>query len=308
MHLRSSKVGPAVGLALLWVAGASAVQGQADLSHWPQVRIQLFALDAQSDPMAALSSDALVLKEGGQEQTILAIKPDFEAQSVCMLIDSSGSMQERLDSIRMAATRLLRSLPAEDEVCVADFSWKLAIDQDLTQDRQADEAALKNIKASGGTRLRDSLMGLSDYMRAAAKCRSRAILLLSDGSDNASMSSEEEMKRRMEMDGGAVVHVMCVPAISGQSVQGPSVGDGNMARYIAKMFGGLAYLPRNRQDMDAAVDHLVHAMQTRYILTYQTHDPAPDGRERPMSVAFDKTHPHAKAVVRAPEGYYAPLQ
>ncbi len=112
----------------------------------------------------------------------------------------------------------------------------------------------------------------------------------------------------MEMDGGAVVYVMCVPAISGQTVQGPSIGDGNMARYIAKMFGGLAYLPRNQQDMDAAVDRLIQAMETRYILAYRAQDTAKDGRERRVTVDFDKAHQTAKAVVRAPEGYYAPSQ
>jgi Ca-activated chloride channel homolog len=311
MHLRSSRkgwLGGTMGIALLFAAGVPVGLGQADLSDWPAVRIEVLALDAHADPIAGLVPDALGLKEAGQGQTIVEIKPDPEAQSVCLLIDSSGSMYDRRDSIRSAATRLLRSLPPEDEVCVADFSWKLYIDQDLTQNRQLDIAALKFIKASGGTRLRDSLMGLSDYMRGTAKHRSRAILLLSDGSDNASMSNEDEMKRRMEMGGGAVVHVMCVPAGPGQSAQRRSDTDQKTALHLAKTFGGLSYFPRDAADTDAAVDHLVHAMETRYILTYQAQDTARDGRERPIAVGFDKAHQNAKAVVRAPEGYYAPLQ
>jgi len=224
-------------------------------------------------------------------------------------------MVQRLENVRSAATRLLRSLPPEDAVCIADFSWKLYIDQGLTQDRPLDIAAVQGLKASGGTRLRDSLMGLSDYMRGAAKHSSRAIVLLSDGSDNASLSNEQEMKRRMEMGGGAVVHVICVPADGGEKQAGSdswsdggSNDDQRSALRIANMFGGLTYFPRNRQDTEAAVDHLIQAMQTRYLLTYQTRDPAADGHERPISVGFDKAHSNEKAVLRAPEGYYAPLQ
>jgi Ca-activated chloride channel family protein len=309
MHLRSSATGPlgaGMGFALLLVAGGPIAQGQADISHWPVVRIEFLALDAQSNPISGLASDELVLKEGGEEQTIEELKVDPGAQSICILIDSSGSMYNRRENIRSAFVRLVRSLPAADEVCIANFSWRLSMDQEFTQDRELDMAAFEHIKESGGTRLRDALMGLSEYMRGAAKNSSRAILLVSDGGDNASMSSEAEMKRRMEMGGGATVHLICVPVDKGHDT-GSGDEDKKPGQHIARMLGGLSYFPHSQKDIDAAVDQLVQAMETRYTLTYRTNYTAMEGQEKEMSVAFNKAHKGAKAIIHAPEGYDAPL-
>ena len=89
-------MGAGMGFALLLVAGGPIAQGQADISHWPLVRIEFLALDAQSNPISGLASDELVLKEGGEEQTIEELKVDPGAQSICILIDSSGSIAEKM--------------------------------------------------------------------------------------------------------------------------------------------------------------------------------------------------------------------
>ena len=282
--------------------------GQADLSGWPRVRIEVLALDARGDLSTGLTPDILSLKEDGKAQMIAEVKPAAEAQSVCLLIDASGSMWAREAAAQYAAARLLRSLPAEDEVCVADFSSKAYLDQDLTLDRKKDEKALGFIKDSGGTALRTALVAISDYLRKKAQNRSRAIILLSDGTDNASPADEAQMKRSMLVDGGVAVHVMCVPADPARAAQARSDTNEKVALRLTNMFGGLTYFPRNTADMNAAVDHLADAMKTRYVLTYEASNSAKDGRERKIEVAFAKALQNQRAVVRAPEGYYAPSQ
>src|SRR6185312_5780671 len=127
------------------------------------------------DLLPGVASDTLRVEEDGKPQQIDEVKPADEPQSVCILIDSSGSMYERLDSVRHAALRLLDNLPPQDEVCVADFSYRLYIDQTLTADRQLAKSALSHVKAVGGTALRNTLIDISDYLNRAAQNRDRAV-------------------------------------------------------------------------------------------------------------------------------------
>jgi Ca-activated chloride channel family protein len=211
-------------------------------------------------------------------------------------------MYDRLPAVHAAAQRILENLPAADEVCVTDFSAEMYMDQDFTQDRNAALKALAFIKASGGTALRDSLWQLSLLVKKKAKYRDRVIILVSDGGDNASKESEDQLRMEMEAGGIPVVHVLCVP-----SPRGRGCGtDEKAALRLTRMGGGLVYFPRNAADMDAAIDHLLEAMKARYVLTYTTLAPDRDGGEHQVAVSFDSAHPSKKAVVRAPEGYYAP--
>jgi Ca-activated chloride channel family protein len=313
MHLRSSRKAwfdprlcVALSIALLFAASAAAL-AQVDVSNWPQVHIELLALSSQGDLISGLAQNDLLLREDGKTQPVVAVKPAAEPQSVCLMLDSSGSMYDRRQGLVDAATRLLKALPPEDEVCVADFSFKLYIDQDLTRDRQSDIKALSYIKSSGATALRSSLVAMADYMHGAAKFPSRAIILLSDGVDDASTIGDEQMKRQMESNGGPVVHVICLPLDPGkhQFDTAPRT-DQKAALHLTALFGGLTYFPRDAADLDQSVDHLVDAMKSRYILTWQTQDTARDGRPRRIAIEFDKLHQKTKAVVRAPQEYYAP--
>jgi Ca-activated chloride channel family protein len=289
----------------LWLAvlmTSASAGAQVDLTAWPLVRLPVLPLDAQDAPIAGLTKDALTVREDGQLAAIVSLEPDAEPQSVCLMIDASGSMYDRLPAVHAAARRILENLPAADEVCVTDFSAEMYMDQDFTQDRPAALKALGFIKASGGTALRDSLHELSLFMKKKAKYRGRVIILVSDGGDNASKDSEDQLRMEMEAGGIPEVHVLCVPSPHGRGCG----TDEKAALRLTRMGGGLVYFPHNAADTDSAVDHLLEAMKARYVLTYNALAPGRDGGEHRVSVSFDSTHPSKKAVVRAPEGYYAP--
>jgi len=132
------------------------------------------------------------------------------------------------------------------------------------------------------------------------------MILLSDGEDNASAASEEQMKQQLESSGNPMVFVLWVPAVNKPGVpRGPDSND-RAALRLTRIGGGLTYFPRNEPDLEAAVDQLADAMKGRYILTYQAQNPAHDGRARRVEVSGDKAHLGKKAVVGAPEAYYPP--
>ncbi len=288
---------------LLTVARAYA---QVDVSAWPQVQMEVLVMDNHDDAVAGLSKENITVKENGQSQVVDGLLPVNAPQSVCVMIDTSGSTSQRKDDVHAMAQRFVQGLPLEDEVCVATFGWSLKMVQPLTEDRKAALAAVAGpMPAAGGTTLRDRLLQVMKYMRGSAKYSSRAILVITDGDDNASNANTEQTQRKMASAGSPMAHFLIVPESTS------SDRDRAEERHIEKdtlnlsgTSGGLSYFPRNRKEMEAAVDHLNDAMKRRYLLQYETTAPSKDGQERRLELRMRGS----KLTVRAPERYIAPAQ
>jgi len=294
---------------LAFVAGvlATSAWSQVDVSAWPQVRVEMLALGGNGEPLAGLSKDALVVNEGKKAHGVLDVQPAQEPQSVCVLIDASGSMYTRLSLVLTKARRLVKNLPAGDEVCVASFSRGMELNLALTGDRRAVEPALGQVKASdSGSAVRDSLAALAEYMRGTAKFKSRAIVLFSDGADNSSKLKWEQMKQGFEADGSPVVHMICLPPAMGNARYKQVDPEERAAERLSKPTGGLTYFPHNMTDINSIVDNLGKVLATRYVVTFVAENAAKDGQEQRMQMSFEKSHRTEKAEVLAPEGYYAP--
>jgi len=308
LPISSTRLMSAAGIIVVWLgAVAPELRAQVDISAWPQVRVEMLVLDANGEPMAGLNKDALVVNEGKKSHGIIDLQPAQEPQSVCVLIDASGSMYTRLSLVLTKARRLVKNLPAGDEVCVASFSRGMQLDQGLTGDRRTVEPALARVKASGdGTALRDSLAALSEYMRGASKYKSRAIVLFSDGADNSSKAGWDQMKKGFEAEGSPVVHMICLPPAMGNARAKQVDPEEKSAMRLSRPTGGLTYFPHNMTDINSIVDNLGQVLQSRYVATFEAENATKDGQEQWMQVSFEKSHRMGKAEVLAPEGYYAP--
>ncbi len=308
MHLRSRGAGIVSSVALVFAVVCASAPGQMDLSNWPKVQVELLITGAK-DPLAGPAANNILLREDGKLQAVLDLQPVSEPQSVCILIDSSGSMYSRMKDVQTAAAHLLQILPAGDEICLASFQENLHIRKRFTRDRTKIATGIQAIRAQGGTSLRDALLGVAEYMRASAKNRQRAILVLTDGGDNASDADEQQMRRLLESPGSPVVHVVRVPPpAAGATYPSEEAGEKKAVQRITSIGGGLSYFPGDAAEMNASLDNLNAAMQRVYLLTYTTATEARDGRERQIQIGFARTHDGSKFVAWAPERYYAPSQ
>ena len=146
-------------------------------------------------------------------------------------------------------------------------------------------------------------------MRGAAKHRLRAIVVLTDGAENASNADEQQMRRAMETAGSPVVHIVRVPPPQGGTTyRSEEASEKATVRRIAAISGGLSYFPRDAAEMNASLDDLNRSMKSAYLLTYSTGQQLRDGRERALEIKLDKAHGGPKSVIWAPERFYAPLE
>jgi VWFA-related protein len=307
MHLRISRVDAAkLGLALLSMLAAPRAWSQVDTSAWPQVRMEVLAVDQDGVPVPGIKADALIARGLRQPIAVTDLEPSAEPQSVCVLIDASDSIGDGLSLVRTKVRRLLKKLPTGDEVCVASFASKLLIAQPLTETRGPVLDALEQLKPAGGTQLRDGMLDLVRYMRETAKFKSRAIILVSDGSDHHSAATRQQLRQELEAEGSPVVHMVCLPVGFGHALAKQFDRNRDAAFNLTEPGGGLNYFPHTILDIDTVMDNLPATIGSRYVLTYVAENAARDGHEERVAISFDKTHQNSNARIQAPEGYYAP--
>jgi VWFA-related protein len=307
MHLRNRRVDAAkLGLALLSMLAAPRAWSQVDLSAWPQVRMEVLAVDRDGSPVPGVKADTLIARSLRKPIAVTHLEPSAEPQSVCVLIDASDSMGDGLSLVRTKVRRLLKKLPTADEVCVATFSRQLSIAQPLTDARGPVLNALEQLKPAGGTQLRDGLLDIVRYMRETAKFKSRAIILVSDGSDHHSAASREQLKHELEAEGSPIVHMVSLPIGFGHALAKQYDPNRDAAFNLTEPGGGLTYFPHTIADIDAVMDNLPATIGSRYVLTYVAENAVRDGHEERVAISFDKTHQNSNARIQAPEGYYAP--
>jgi Ca-activated chloride channel homolog len=309
MHLRIRGFwAESLGLALLLVLGVRSASCQVDLSAWPQVRIEVLAVNPDGAPVEGITADALVARGLRKPVTVTALEPAAQPQSVCVLIDASDSLGDGLSLVETKVRRLLRKLSPDDEVCVATFSSQLSIAQPLSADHAAALQTLAQLKPAAGTQLRDGLLDLAAYMRQSAHFKSRTIILVSDGADRHSAASTAQLKRELQTEGSPTVHMVCLPTGFGHALYKQVDQHRGAAFSLTEIGGGLTYFPHTILDIDAIMDHLPDTIRSRYVLTYQAENAARDGHEERIEISLDKAHQNSSARIQAPEGYYAPAK
>lgn len=160
-----------------------------------------------------LSKDDFTLTEDGRPQSIKYFAKESELPlSIGLLVDTSGSQRRLIEQERSASYVFLQQMMREgrDKAFVIQFESEVELLQDLTSSRQKLESALDALQApqmqrsrgglpgqgrggargGGGTALYDAVFLASDEVISKQQGR-KALIILSDGVDNASRISLE---------------------------------------------------------------------------------------------------------------------
>jgi VWFA-related protein len=170
--------------------------------------------------------------------------------------------------------------------------------QDLTDNPELLAKGVTALNPGGGSAVFDAI-----YFAATKKLKKsdegksvrRLIILISDGEDNQSRVTRDEV---LEMARRAEVSVY---AISTNTSNTTTRGDKLMAK-LAEETGGRAFFPLNIGDVAHAFGTIQEELRSQYALSYRPADFTLDGRDRRIQISI----PRDKAVlVRARKGYIA---
>src|SRR5207253_3163951 len=179
----------------------------------PQLlRLNVSVTDRNGRAMSGLRAQDFTLFENGQERKIIDVKPVNSPFNLVLLLDVSGSVEERMDFIRKAARNFLSTASPQDRISIISFRDDIQIISDFTTDRQQLSLSLDKIDAGGGTALYDALAyTLVDTLKPLRGERT-AIVILSDGDDNKSFIPFGAVLEAT-IESGALIYPLYVPSI-----------------------------------------------------------------------------------------------
>ena len=258
--------------------------GQIVSSIAPQMmRFNASVTDRNGRAIGGMHESDFTVFENGIERRVTKVVPANEPFNLVLLLDVSGSVEERMEFIRKAARDFLRTTSPQDRISIISFRDDIQVISDFSTDRQMLSRKLDQIDAGGGTALYDALgYVLADPLKQLRGERT-AIVVMSDGDDNKSFIPFPAILEAL-LESGALVYPLYVPSglIPETSVPRPEITiDPLRTRYLtlttraedegrklAAASGGLYYPIRRLEDLQKAYDDVVTQLRTAYTITY----------------------------------------
>jgi VWFA-related protein len=235
--------------------------------------------------------------ENGRAQPIAVFRRDDVPVSLGLLIDNSGSMRTLRTRVEAAALAFVRASNPADEVFVINFADRPRLDVTMTHDVRAIEAGIARVDSIGGTALLDAVDAAEVYLAAHATRDRKALLIVTDGKDNASQKTMKEIQTAAERSDTVVYAVGLFTDADGSAKQGRRELDELTART-----GGASYYPADVDQIDSVVVELAHQIRQQYIIGYTPPDQALDGSYRTIRVEVSGA---GRVAVRTRAGYRA---
>ena len=147
-------------------------------------------------PVTGLTEKDFRVYEDGREEKIKIFQPEDTPATVGIVIDNSGSMASKRNDVVAAAWAFITASHPEDEMFIVNFNGKpsLALPPGMafTNNRSELRATLTQTRAEGTTALYDALELALKHLRDGSRQR-KALVVLSDGGDNASISKLDDV-------------------------------------------------------------------------------------------------------------------
>jgi VWFA-related protein len=252
----------------------------------PQLmRVNASVTDRNGRAIAGMRDADFVVYEDGSERRIVNVTPASEPFNLVLMLDVSGSVEERIDFIRKAARDFLRTASPQDRISIISFNEDIRVISNFTTDRTLLSKRLDELDAGGSTALYDALgYTLVDALKPLRGERT-AVVIMSDGDDNKSFVPFPAILEAV-IESGALIYPLYVPSglIPEASVPKPSLTvDPMRSKYLtitsraaeegeklASVSGGLFYPIKRLDDLQKAYDDVVAQMRTAYTITYSS--------------------------------------
>ena len=233
--------------------------------------------------------------DNGKEGQILEFGKAFDQPiSIALLLDASASMTYSMQSASKAAIAFVkRTLKAGDRCTVFSVRDTPRREIALTSDRDAIEKAIGSIHAGGRTSLYDAIYSAIREMKDEKN--RRAIVVLTDGGDNTSMLSFDEIDRITKESG---IPIYFIAYDSGEPTE---VQDVNRLTYLAAETGGFLVTASER-DLSAKYGDIERDLRAQYAILYKVVDYAKHNQWRKVRVVLNSPRLTARTI----NGYFAP--
>lgn len=161
------------------------------------VALNVTVQDRGAKYVAGLQPGDFAVYEDGVKQQVQFFEASAVPLDLIVLIDTSSSMADKIDTVHEAASGFLKTLREGDRGAVVGFADSVSVLQPLTSERALLEQAIRGTAAKGSTSLNNAIyIALKEFAKAAragGDVRRQAIVVLSDGADTSSLVSFDDV-------------------------------------------------------------------------------------------------------------------
>jgi VWFA-related protein len=259
-------------------------------------RVQARVTDRTGRAVTGLTAKDFTVTEGGVERAVREVTPTTAPFNLVLLLDVSGSLEERIDFIRKAALAFLNTAGPQDRIAIVSFRDDVQLVSEFTSDRGVLTERIKDIQAGGATSLYDALGYSLVHVLRPLRGERTGVVVLSDGDDNRSFLSFPVIVDAV-YETGAIIYPLYVPSGLIPSSSAPAASatlDPTRTRFLeltsraeeegarlAEISGGQYYPITRLEQLQRAYDDVAAQLRTAYTITYETGaDTRPDARVR----------------------------
>jgi Ca-activated chloride channel family protein len=241
------------------------------------------------------------------EQKIVAFSTEDAPISVGMIFDCSGSMGDKIQKSKEAALQFFKTSNPQDEFMLISFSDRPDLISGFTAKYENLQDRLLTVKSGGRTALLDAIyLGLSEMKKATTN--RRALLVISDGGDNHSRYTENDIKRAVKESDVQIYAVGIFEPMSSRARTTEEAGGPGLLAELSEVSGGRLFSVENTNELPDIAEKISIELRNQYVLGYKPSNLLRDGRWRRIRVKLNPPKGLPPLQVYARTGYYAPTQ
>jgi len=260
----------------------------------PLVLVPVTVTDPTDHPVTDLAANSFRVFEDNIEQKVVSFHREDGPVSVGFIFDASSSMKGRMDRSIAAIEQFLKTLAKGDEFFLISFSDQPTQLTGFTEDPDSILSSLSFVRPDGWTALNDAIC-LGTQLIKRGKNSRRALLVLTDGSDNNSRYSNSEVRS----------------LVRESDVRIYSIGLFERPGFLEKLAmdaGGRAIWAHKLADLPKVVDELSRDFRNQYVLGYSPQARQNDGKYHDVRVEIIKTVSLTPLHVYWRRGYFSPSE
>ncbi len=267
------------------------------------VLIPVTVTDGNDRLITGLGKENFKLYDNKVEIPITQFAQEDTPVSIGIVFDCSGSMGPKMEKARAAVAEFVRTANPEDEFSLVAFNDRVRLMADFTSRPEEIENRLLFMRSGGETALLDAVYLMVERLEHAKNSR-RAILIISDGGDNASRYTSREVKKRLRESEVQIYSIGIFEPLgfrgrTPEEMMGPALLDA-----MATETGGRLFEVNDINELAGAAAEIGRALRNQYVLGFAPSGES-DGKYHRVQVKVPKIKglPSLHATFRS--GYYA---
>lgn len=262
------------------------------------ITLPVVVTDRRGQFVSGLQKDDFRVFEDGRPQPICkVIGQDFPV-TVGLILDASESMRTNRNDVTAAAMGFIESTNPRDEIFVVNFNDRASLGLPpnirFTNNLEELEQAIRVHPLEGETALRDAILLALERVKLGTRQR-KSLLVISDGEDNASRVSCEEV---VAIAGRNSIPIYALEIADKHQIS----SNPDLLGQLANITGGTVHIVKCAKEISQMGPQIARELREQYTLVYSSSNSGSDGSFRTVRVVAE-TAAEAKLIVRTRIGY-----